>query len=78
MNSPPFSFAGYSFKTWLRRNVGNLKLVVSAVGAYALAQAGLIADPALNGLACAVAGVAVKLGLDALDYWLSDVPQDHA
>ena len=72
--SPPGSFEGYSFREWIRRNVGNLKLLVSAGGAYALAQAGLIQDAALNGLACAALGVAVKLGLDALDYWLSEVP----
>lgn len=73
--SPAGSFAGWSFRTWLAKNKGTVKIVVAAVGAYVASLAGAITNPDLNAIASGVVGLGIKFGLDALDYWLSEVPQ---
>lgn len=72
--SPPGSFTGYSVREWLSRNKGSLKLLLAALFTFLTVQFGGIADPALNTLAGTAVAVASKMALDAVDYWLSDVP----
>ena len=79
--SPPRSFTGYSVREWLARNKGSLKLLLAALFTFLTVRFGGIADAALNalvGTAVALVGTAVavgsKMALDAVDYWLSDVP----
>ena len=72
--SPSGSMAGWNLLTLLKRNKDKVKLLVSAVGAYLLAQVGLIRDPALNTLVSTAAGVIVYIGAAAVDYWLTDNP----
>ena len=71
--SPSGSMAGWNLLTLLKRNKDKVKLLISAIGAYLLAQVGLIHDPALNTLVSTAAGVVVYIGAAAVDYWLSDV-----
>ena len=71
--SPSRSFAGYSVRTWLTRNKGSIKLLVAAGFGYLAAVSSSIADPALNALVGTGVGIASKMALDAVDYWLSEV-----
>jgi hypothetical protein len=71
--SPAGSLVGFSFKTLVLNNKTGLKVVVGALGGYLTYLAGAVHDPQLNALASAAAGFVVKFGLDALDFWLTDV-----
>ena len=72
--SPPRSFSGYSVREWLTRNKGSLKLLLAALFTFLTVRFGGISDAALNALAGTAVAVASKMALDAVDYWLSDVP----
>jgi hypothetical protein len=64
MISKNFSWKGWDWKKWLSGNKEAAKLFVSALfGLW------LPADPALK----VVAGSALKLALDSVDYWASKV-----
>ncbi len=70
--SPPGSLAGYSFKTFLIKNKDKLKLMISALGAFGIAQIGLIQNPGLNTMLSTLAGAVLYLLTSAIDYWLTD------
>lgn len=72
--SPPRSFSGYSVREWLSRNKGSLKLLLAALFTFLTVRFGGIADAAVNALVGTAVAVASKMALDAVDYWLSDVP----
>ena len=72
--SPPRSFTGYSVREWLARNKGSLKLLLAALFTFLTVRFGGIADAALNALVGTAIAVGSKMALDAVDYWLSDVP----
>lgn len=73
--SPPGSLAGWNWRTWLKKNKGAIKLIVAAGVAYVVAVSGAVANPELNAMLTGVVGLAGKLGLDVLDYWINEVPQ---
>lgn len=72
--SPPGTSQGWSFKVWLARNKGYVKGTVAAVAGVGTYAIGFIKDPVVNGAASTVFGLAVRLGLDWLDFYLSEVP----
>ena len=74
--SPAGSMSGYSFRAYLTRNAGGIKILVAAVFGYGSSLLGLIHDPALNTLAAIGVGTLSKFALDAVDFWLSAVPVD--
>ena len=70
--SEPFSFKGYSFVTWLRRNKETLKnilMIISGISTYAITN--YLPTWATLGLAGLVAAL-VKLGVDAIDYYTTE------
>jgi hypothetical protein len=71
--SPAGSSVGYSLWTALARNKGPAKIAASALAAYFVSVAELITNPSLKVAAVGVVGLAVKLGLDYLDFRLTDV-----
>ena len=71
--SPSGSFAGWSFRAWLAKNKGAVKIVAAGLAAYLVSLPGLIHDPQTNALVSGVVGLACKFGLDVLDYYVSDV-----
>ena len=73
-SSPARSFSGYSVRVWLGRNKGPLKLLLAALFTFLSVRFAGIADPALNGIVGTAVAVGSKLALDAVDFWLSDVP----
>lgn len=73
--SPSGSLEGWSWREWLRRNKSEVKSLVAAIGAAASAWAAtLVLPPWAAPLVAVIVGVVSRLGLDAVDYWLSDVP----
>ena len=72
--SPARSFTGYSFKAWLCRNKGNVKILMTALFAFLTVKFAGIADPGLNALVGTAVVIFSKLALDAVDFWLSEVP----
>lgn len=72
--SPRLSFKGYSFWIWLQKNKESLKNLVMAMVALGLFFLPQIEDPALSAGVAAVGAALSKLGLSAIDYFLSDVP----
>lgn len=73
--SGAFSFTGYSFATWIRKNKESIKLLVAALVGVGTYYAGLVQAEPWHTLAGVAAGVVLKLALDAVDYWLTDNPQ---
>ena len=73
--SPAGSMKGYSFKAWLARNKGNIKVLLTALFAFLTVRFGGIADPATNALVGTAVVVVSKLALDAVDFWLSEVSE---
>lgn len=70
--SPAMSMKGWRFKTWVDKNKDKIKQGVSimaGVGVFVISKNALLFD---LGLATGVK-IAVDLGLDALDFWLTDV-----
>jgi hypothetical protein len=72
--SPSGSFKGYSFLNYLTRNKSGIKIIFGGVVAYAAAAPQVFANPALNTLFAIVVGGLAKMGLDAVDYYLTAVP----
>ena len=73
-SSPPGSLAGWSLRIWLAKNKGMVKGVAAVACGYLTSLVGAVPDPQLNLLLSGAVGLATKLGLDVLDYWLSEVP----
>lgn len=79
IHSPSGSMAGWSWKTWLKKQAPDLKKLVSYIGAGIGAALSLVTLPewaapwAAPALALVV-GFITRLGLDALDYWLTENP----
>ena len=72
LDEPLSGFKGWRFSTWLKKNKGNLQLVGAGVlGLLATALTDLSAPWAVSLLG--VVTIGSKLGLDALDFYLSDV-----
>lgn len=71
--SPAGSFAGFSLKTLLVRNKSAVKLFGAGLAGYLAFLASVIKDPQLNALAAGGVVLLAKLGLDWLDFWLTDV-----
>lgn len=71
--SPSGSLKGYSFKEWISRNKSDIKLLISIIGgvaAFAITSYLPIGwQVSLSGLVT----VLVRLGLDAFDFWVSNV-----
>lgn len=72
--SPAGSAKGWSFKVWFARNKGYVKGTVAALAGAGNYAIGLIKDPVINGAVSTVFGLAVRLALDWLDFYLSEVP----
>ena len=73
--SPSGSMAGWSFKGWLTRNKGDLKLLVSAAAGLATAWVSQHLAGDWAAFIGTVVGVASKMALDAVDYALTNNPQ---
>ncbi len=71
--SPPGSFEGYSLRVWLSRNKGYLKALVSVAFGIVTTFLPQIKDTNLSIAAGSAVSLGLKLALDALDFWLSDV-----
>ena len=72
--SPSGSMTGFSWHVLLVKNKNEFKILAGAAGACLTVLVAGIDNPALNTLAAAAVGLVVKLTLDGLDFWLSDVP----
>jgi hypothetical protein len=67
------SIKGYSLKTWLKRNKESLKVVIMATaGIIAFFSMQYLPIPIQASISALIA-MAVKMGIDAVDFWLSDV-----
>lgn len=75
--SPAKSFAGYSFRVWLVKNKESLKELVSITLGVVTAFLPQIKDTTLSVAAGAAVKIVAKLALDALDFYLSEVPADQ-
>jgi hypothetical protein len=65
------SMKGYSFKTWLARNKDTLKYLLMAVSGVATNM--IIEDVKLKWIATIAVPVLIKLVIDAIDFYSSDV-----
>lgn len=72
--SPAGSFRGYSLRIWLVRNKEKLKGLLSLGFGILTALVPAITNPILKGAAGAAVTFVSALALDALDFWLTDVP----
>ena len=68
------SMTGYSPRTWLTKNKGDLKLILVAVAAVGTFFLSRIQPPELNAAISGVVAAVVKFRADGVDYWLSDQP----
>lgn len=66
------SFAGYSFKEWLRRTKDSLKTMVAAAVGFGLWLATQQWPGLANEAFAGVAMAATKWLLDGIDYWLKE------
>ena len=73
--SPPFSFKGWLFSTWLVKNKGAVKMLLVVFLAWLTALFSGVEPPELRAFLVGVVGFASKFGLDALDYWLTPQPE---
>ena len=71
--SPRLSFKGWLFTTWLVKNKGFVKGFLALVAAYLTVLLAPVDPPELKALLVGAVGLVGKLGLDAVDYWLSEV-----
>ena len=72
--SPPRSLKGYSVKEWLRRNKTYVKALVSICFGCITTMLPQIRDTNLSIAAGSAVALLSKMALDAIDYWLSEVP----
>lgn len=72
MVSEKYTMKGYKFKEFLRGNKEGIKLLITAVAAYATYAVDLIQDPVLKASTVTVVAAVVKFGLDAFDYFLKE------
>lgn len=73
--SPPFSFKGWLFSSWLVKNKGAVKLLLVLFLSWLTALFAAVEPPELHALLVGVVGFASKFGLDLLDYWLTPQPE---
>jgi hypothetical protein len=73
--SPPFSFKGWLFGTWLVKNKGAVKLLLVLFFAWLTVLFAVVQPPELKALLVGFVGFASKFGLDLLDYWLTPQPE---
>ena len=70
------SFDGWNWKTWLRKQISEIKLIIAAavglLGGYISTPP---LSPELAGILAMVLTLVSRLLLDMLDYWLADDPQ---
>lgn len=66
--SPSFSFKGYSLKVWASKNKFEILKITGAIVVLGIAYFEGV-SPVLSG----VIGLVSKFGLDALEYYLSNV-----
>lgn len=76
--SPRLSFRGWLFGVWLARNKGFVKTVLAPCSAI---LTGGVLEPGMLRPAAITAGlglltIAFRLGWDAFDYFVSDVPME--
>lgn len=68
-SSPSGSFRGYSLVEYLRRNKNGIKTILSFVAGIYTARLGAGTEQAV------AAGAAVRMLLDAVDYFLTENPK---
>lgn len=71
--SPKGSFKYYSFKVWLQRNKGTLKNLLLGVTALTTYFSTMTNPVWLQVLLTIIIPGLAKLGVDAIDYYLSEV-----
>ena len=78
--SPRLSFKGWLLAIWLRKNKGFIKNVLAPVSTIVTGSAALAPEmlrPAAIVFGLGILTIAFKLGLDAFDYFVSEVRDDR-
>lgn len=73
--SPAFSFKGWLFGTWLVKNKGMVKLLLTLFFAWVAYLLSGVQSPELKALLVGAVGFLSKFGLDLLDYYLTPQPE---
>lgn len=66
-----FSFKGYEFKEWAKRNKDSLKTILSGIFALTSFFYVGLEDVIVSGGVAVITGGVSKLFLDGFDYWIS-------
>jgi hypothetical protein len=73
INSKSFSFKGWNFSEWLSRNKRTLKDLLTGVLALVTYFATMNNPQWLQVLLTVIIPAIIRLGIDALDYYVSDL-----
>lgn len=68
-----YSFRGYKFSIWLKRNKETLKTLITACVGLGVFFIPTITDPGMSAAAAVISATITKLLVDAFDFWLSEV-----
>lgn len=74
-SSPSRSFAGWDWRTYLRKTKTGIKWIFAALVTYLGVVILPVEPPELRNLLASVIGYASKVGFDVIDYYLTDGPQ---